>query len=80
MNCLKLLNEHHMKAENNTGCYYRYAHKDNSNIKDTPTAIEFKEHHVSMITASDAHKPDHVGSFIKEIWNNTHGINKRMSN
>lgn len=65
----KLLNKHHMKAENNTGCYYRYAHKD-MGLSDELLAI-FKEHHVEMITASDAHKPDHVGSCIKEVWDKT---------
>ena len=65
----KLLNDHHMKAENNTGCYYRYNHKDKG-LSDTLLKI-LKEHHVSMITASDAHKPSDVGTCIKEVWDKT---------
>ena len=67
----KLLNEHHMKAENNTGCYYRYHHKD-IGLSDELLDI-FKQHHVDMITASDAHKPQDVGTCIKEIWDKTMG-------
>lgn len=65
----KLLNEHHMKAENNTGCYYRYNHKD-MGLSEELLNI-FKKNKVAMITASDAHKPDHVGSCIKEVWDKT---------
>ncbi|MDF9823723.1 histidinol-phosphatase (PHP family) [Breznakia sp. PF5-3] len=64
-----LLNEHHMKAENNTGCYYRYKHKD-MGLSDELLQI-LKKHTVKMITASDAHQPDHVGSYITEIYEKT---------
>lgn len=64
-----LLNEHHMKAENNTGCYYRYHHKD-MGLSDELLNI-FKKYHVSMITASDAHKPSDVGTCINEVWKKT---------
>ncbi len=64
-----LLNEHHMKAENNTGCYYRYNHQDKG-LSDQLLNI-FKEHQVAMITASDAHCPDHVGMNIKDIYEKT---------
>ena len=30
-----------------------------------------KEHEVSMITASDAHQPDHVGTNIADIYEKT---------
>lgn len=65
----KLLYEHHMKAENNTGCYYRY-HTEDMGLSDELLAI-FKEHNVQMITASDAHKPSDVGTCIKEVWDKT---------
>ena len=65
----KLLNEHHMKCENNTGCYYRYNHKD-MGLSDELLKI-LKEEKVKMITASDAHKPAHVGKNIKDIWKKT---------
>lgn len=64
-----LLNEHHVKAENNTGCYYRYDHKD-MGLSDELLDI-LLEHNVEMITASDAHKPEHVGSYIKEVYSKT---------
>ncbi|MFV0395457.1 MAG: histidinol-phosphatase HisJ family protein [Coprobacillaceae bacterium] len=63
--CLK----HHVKAENNTGCYYRYGHKD-MGLSDELLNI-FKEHNVEMITASDAHYPGHVGTNIKDIYEKT---------
>ncbi|MBR5290646.1 MAG: histidinol-phosphatase HisJ family protein [Erysipelotrichaceae bacterium] len=65
----ELLNHHHMKAENNTGCYYRYHHKD-MGLSDELLDI-LKEYGVHLITCSDAHHPSDVGSCIKEIWNKT---------
>lgn len=65
----ELLNDHHMKAENNTGCFYRYHHEDKG-LSDELLAI-FREHHVRMICASDAHKPSDVGTCIKEVWKKT---------
>ena len=64
-----LLVEHHVKAENNTGCYYRYNHKD-IGLSDELLKI-FKEHGVEMITASDAHQPTHVGTNIVDIYEKT---------
>ena len=51
-------------AENNTGCHYRYGHRD-IGLSDELLRI-FKKEGVRIITASDAHKPADVGSFIKE--------------
>lgn len=65
----KLLNEHHMIAENNTGCYYRYQHPDMGLSKKLLSIL--KEHNVALMTASDAHKPAHVAMFIKEIQRQT---------
>lgn len=64
-----LLVEHHVKAENNTGCYYRYHHQD-MGLSDELLSI-FKAHGVEMITASDAHYPEHVGTNIKDIHGKT---------
>lgn len=64
-----LLVEHHVKAENNTGCYYRYNHQDKG-LSNELLKI-FKEHGVEMITASDAHHPDHVGMNIADIYEKT---------
>lgn len=64
-----LLVEHHVKAENNTGCYYRYHHQD-MGLSDELLMI-FKEHGVKMITASDAHHPEHVGTNIEDIYEKT---------
>ena len=64
-----LLVKHHVKAENNTGCYYRYHHKD-IGLSDELLEI-FKEHGVEMITASDAHHPSHVGTNIIDIYEKT---------
>lgn len=59
-----LLNEYHVKAENNVGCYYRYNHPD-LGLSDELLEI-FKDKHVEIITTSDAHKPSDTGSYIKE--------------
>lgn len=61
----QLLNSHHMKAENNTGCYYRYNHKDKGLSQELLSI--FQQYHVAIITASDAHKPSDVASYISEI-------------
>lgn len=66
----KLLNEHHMLAENNTGCFYRYNHPDKG-LSDELLEI-FKKNNVKIITASDAHQPGHVGMCIKEIYDKTY--------
>ena len=64
-----LLVEHNVKAENNTGCYYRYNHKDMGLSEELLKIL--KEHGVLMITASDAHQPDHVGTNIADIYEKT---------
>jgi len=65
----KLLNEHHMKVENNVGCYYRYNHKD-MGLSDELLKI-FKDNNCDLITASDAHFPKDVGKHIKDVWDKT---------
>lgn len=65
----ELLNEHNMKVENNVGCYYRYHHKD-MGLSDELLSI-FKKHHCRLITCSDAHYPEHIGTNIKDVWNKT---------
>lgn len=65
----ELLNEHHMKAENNVGCYYRY-HTPDIGLSDQLLQT-FKKHHVQMITASDAHHPEDVGRNIADVWEKT---------
>ncbi|MGL4392007.1 MAG: histidinol-phosphatase HisJ family protein [Fusobacteriaceae bacterium] len=60
----KLLKKYNVKAENNTGCHYRYGHKD-IGLSDELLKI-FKNSEVQIITASDAHHPKDVGSFIRE--------------
>ena len=63
------LNKHHMKVENNVGCYYRCHHKD-MGLSDELLGI-FKKHNCDLITVSDAHYPKDVGNYIKEIWDKT---------
>jgi len=65
----KLLNEHHMKVENNVGCYYRYNHKD-MGLNDELLKI-LKENHCMLLTSTDAHVPEHVGIHIKDVWDKT---------
>lgn len=61
------LHRNNVMAENNVGCYYRYGHPD-MGLSDDVLKI-FKDKGVKIITASDAHKPEHVGMYIKEITN-----------
>ena len=63
------LSMHHMKVENNVGCYYRYHHSD-MGLSDELLDI-FKQHKCSLITASDAHYPKDVGNYIKEVCDKT---------
>ena len=65
----KLLIEHNVIAENNTGCHYRYNHRD-IGLSDELLKI-FKEHNVKLIVASDAHHPEHVGTNIIDIYEKT---------
>lgn len=64
-----LLNEHHIKVENNVGCYYRYHHED-MGLADDLLKI-FRQHNCEMITVSDAHTPEDCGNYIKEVWDKT---------
>ena len=63
----ELLNEHNMYTENNVGCYYRYHHED-LGLSDVFLSI-LQAHHVRLLTASDAHLPEHVGLYIKDAEN-----------
>ncbi len=65
----KLANKHHVKLENNTGCHYRYNHPDIGRAKDVLKV--FKDNGSEMITVSDAHRPEDVGSYIRDIWDMT---------
>jgi histidinol-phosphatase (PHP family) len=58
------LKDNNVMAENNTGCHYRYGHPD-IGLSDQLLAA-FRQNNVRIITASDAHRPEHVGSYIKE--------------
>ncbi len=51
-------------AENNSGCHWRYGLNDIGNSDELLQV--FREHHVKMIAASDAHDPKDAGSFIAE--------------
>lgn len=64
LNLAKHIKDNKMKAENNTGCYYRYNHPD-MGLSDELLKI-FVENDVEIITTSDAHYPEHVGNYIKE--------------
>ncbi len=59
--CLK---KNKLKAECNVGCYYRYNHKD-LGLSDELLKCFISEN-VELITASDAHKPEDVGNYIKD--------------
>lgn len=60
----KVLKEYGVKAECNTGCHYRYSHKD-IGLSDELLKILI-QHDVDVITASDAHYPEHAGMFVAE--------------
>ena len=60
----KLLKEQNMFAESNTGAHYRYQHED-IGLGEEMLDVFLKEG-VPLITASDAHHPQDVGSFIRE--------------
>lgn len=61
------IKKNHLKAECNTGCHYRYGHKD-LGLSDELLKL-MVENDVEIITASDAHKPSDVGNYIKEAQN-----------
>ena len=60
----QLCNIHNITVECNTGCHYRYNHQD-LGLSDELLKI-LVSNGTSIITCSDAHHPNHVGSFIKE--------------
>ena len=60
----KLLKEHNVLLEVNSGCKYRYG-CDDLGISDELLRI-FKENDVKFITGSDAHKFEDVGKLLKE--------------
>jgi len=64
MRLCEALRRNDVTAENNTGCHYRYGHKD-IGLSDELLRM-FRKEGVRIVTASDAHKPADVGSFIKE--------------
>lgn len=56
--------QHNVYMEHNTGIHYRYGHED---LGTNPQFLSImKQRGVKLITASDAHKPSHVGMLIKE--------------
>ncbi len=60
----QLLSKYNVTAENNTGCHYRYGHPD-IGLSEQLLKV-FRDNGIRIITASDAHKPEHVGSYIRE--------------
>lgn len=63
----ELMKKHHVKAENNTGCYFRYNHKDMGLSSEFLEIL--KEHDVEIIPCSDGHYPNQIGKGIKEVSN-----------
>lgn len=60
-----LVNKYNMSAEHNSGLYYRYGHEElglNRKMHDI-----FKSKNVHICTASDAHKPEDTGKYIREL-------------
>ncbi len=73
----KLAAQKGIQMENNTGCYYRYHTKDIGLSDDFIRAL-IKEK-ANIITASDAHYPDHVGNYIKEAAQHIQEIKNQYS-
>lgn len=63
------LKKHHVIAENNVGCYYRYGHPDMGLSDDLLHILQ--EHGVTLTTSSDAHVAAHVGKHIADIYKKT---------
>ncbi|MEG1732823.1 MAG: histidinol-phosphatase HisJ family protein [Longicatena sp.] len=60
-----LAKEHDVYMETNTGCYYRYKHAD---LGTNQVFLDIlKKHGAKIMSASDAHLPEHVGMYIKEV-------------
>ncbi|WP_249029650.1 PHP domain-containing protein [Tannockella kyphosi] len=62
----KLLVEHHVLAENNSRCHYKYKHPELGLAPDLMKIL--KEHEVSFIASSDGHLPKEVGFYLKELY------------
>lgn len=66
----QLAKDHDVYMETNTGCHYRYHHED---IGTNRVFLDIlRQHGVKIMTASDAHQPQHVGMYIKEISDQLH--------
>lgn len=63
-NIAKQLKKHKMKAEFSLGLYINYGHKEFGLNQEFLKIL--KQEEVELITASDAHDPEHVGEYIKE--------------
>ena len=74
----KVINDNGMLAECNTGCHYRYNHKD-IGLSDELLEV-FVRNNVKIITASDAHHPKDVGNFIKEASQRIKECKEKNSN
>ena len=61
----QLAKKHHVKLEDNTGASYRYHHKDVGLNADFRKII--KKQGVEIITASDAHYPEHVAKNFEDL-------------
>lgn len=60
-----LLNKHNMSTEQSAGLYINYGHKE-LGMNKTLLNI-FKDKNVKLNTVSDAHRPEDVGRYIKEL-------------
>lgn len=60
----KLAVEQDLYMEDNTGCHYRY-HTEDIGLSDTFLRVLIDQQ-AKIMTASDAHVPEHVGNFIPE--------------
>ena len=65
-NLTALLNEHEMYAENSGGLHLNYSKEIELGLNKELLNV-FKQHHVRIYTASDAHKQSDVGANIKEL-------------
>lgn len=63
----KICAEYEILVENNTGCYYRYNHKDMG--LDSKFLKILKDNNCKFITCSDAHYAKDIGSYILEATN-----------
>lgn len=73
----QLATERNLKMENNTGCHYRYHTKD-IGLSDSFIQALVKAK-ATIITASDAHVPEHVGNYIKEALERIQRVQDQLS-